>query len=68
MIYPEGSVTMDQSGWQFNVKQDGQTTYEDSGAYRASTSSLTTDVEEVRHTVQLLGSQTKTHITHVTFS
>ena len=29
MIYTDGSVTRDRSGWEFTVKQDGRTVHED---------------------------------------
>ena len=57
VIYTDGSVTRDWSGWGFTVKQDGRTVHEDSGAHRVTTSSLTTEVEAVTHTIQWLASQ-----------
>ena len=39
VIYTDGSVTRDRSGWGFTVKQGGRTVHEDSGAYRVTTSS-----------------------------
>ena len=54
VIYTDGSVTRDQSGWGSTVKQDGMTVHEDSGAHRVTTSSLTM---EVAVTIQWLASQ-----------
>ena len=33
VIYMDGSVTKDRSGWGFTVKQGGRTVHEDSGAH-----------------------------------
>ena len=41
MIYTDGSVTWDQPGWGFQVKQTGMTVHEDSGAQRVMNSTLT---------------------------
>jgi len=38
IVYTDGSVTKDQSGWGFTVKQDATTIHEDSAAYTVSTS------------------------------
>ena len=46
------------------VKQDGRTVHEDSGAHRVTTSSLTTEVEAVTHTIQWLASQRDACIAH----
>ena len=67
VIYIDGSLTRDRSGWGFTVKQGGRTVHEDSGAHRVTTSSLTTKVETVTHTIQWLASQRDAQITHVTF-
>ena len=48
-LYTDSSVTKDQSGWGFTVKQGATTTHEDSAAYTVSTSSLTMEVEAVTH-------------------
>ena len=64
MIYTDGSVTRDRSGWGFTVKQDGRTVHEDSGAHRVTTSSLTMEVEAVTHAIQWLASQRDARITH----
>ena len=47
IVYIEGSVTKDQSGWGFTVKQGAITIHEDSAAYTVSTSSLTMEGEVV---------------------
>ena len=41
VIYTDGSVTGDRSGWGFTVQQGGRTEYEDDGAHRVTTSGLT---------------------------
>ena len=64
VIYTDSSVTRDQSGWGFTVKQDGRTVHEDSGAHRVTTSSLTMEVEAVTHAIQWLASQRDARITH----
>ena len=64
MIYTDGSVTRDRSGWGFTAKQDGRTVHEDSGAHRVTTSSLTMEVEAVTHAIQWLASQRDARITH----
>ena len=64
VIYTDGSVTRDRSGWGFTVKQGGRTVHEDSGAHRVTTSSLTMEVEAVTHAIQWLASQRDARITH----
>ena len=64
VIYTDGSVTRDLSGWGFTVKQGGRTVHEDSGAHRVTTSSLTMEVEAVTHAIQCLASQRDARITH----
>ena len=64
VIYTDGSVTRDRSGWGFTVKQGGRTVHEDSGAHRVTTSSLTIKVEAVTHAIQWLASQRDPRITH----
>ena len=64
VIYTDGSVTRDQSGWGFLVKQGGRTVRKDSGAHRVTTSSLTMEVEAVTHAIQWLASQHDAQITH----
>ena len=48
-MYTDGSVTKDQSGWGFTVKQGMTIIHEDSAANTVSTSSLTMEVEAVTH-------------------
>ena len=43
IVYTDGSVPKDQSGWGFTVKQGATTIHEDSAAYTVSTSSWTMD-------------------------
>ena len=64
VIYTDGSVTRDRSGWGFTVKQGGRTVHEDSGAHRVTTSSLTMEAETVTHAIQWLASQRHAQITH----
>ena len=65
VIYTDGSVTMDRSGWGFTVKQGGRTVHEASGAHRVTTSSLTMEVDAVTRAIQWLASQCDARITHV---
>ena len=64
VIYMDGSVTRDPSGWGFTVKQGGRPVQEDSGAHRVNTSSLTMEVEAVTHAILWLASQRDAQITH----
>ena len=52
VIYTDGSVISDRSGWGFTAKQDGMTVHEDSGAHRITIPSLTMEVEAVTHTIE----------------
>ena len=52
-----GSVTKDQSGWSFTVKQGEATIHEDSAAYTVSTFSLTMEVEAVTHALRWIASR-----------
>ena len=51
VIYTDGSVTRDRSGWGFTVKQGQRAEHEDSGAHRVTISSLTMVVEAVTHAI-----------------
>ena len=64
VIYSDGSVTRDRSGWGITVKQGGRTVHEDCGAHSVTTSSLTMEVEAVAHAIQWLASQRDAQITH----
>ena len=64
LIYTDGSVTRDRSGWGFVVKQGGRTVHEDRGAHRVTTSNLTMEVEATTHAIQWLASQHDTQVTH----
>ena len=57
MYYTDGSVTEDQSGWSFTVKQGATTIHEDSAAYTVSTFSLTMEVEAVTHALRWTASR-----------
>ena len=63
VIYTDGSVPRDLSGWGFTVKQGGRTVHEDGGAHRVTTSSLTMEVEAVTHAIQWLAFLRDPHIT-----
>ena len=64
VIYTDGSVTRDWSGWGFTVKQGGRTVHEDYGAQGVTTSSLTMEVEAVTHAIQRLTSQHDAQVSH----
>ena len=64
VIYTDGSVTRDRSGWGFTVKQGGRTVPEDGGTHRVTNSCLNMEVEPVTHAIQWLASQRDTQITH----
>ena len=63
-MYTDGSVTKDQSGWSFTVKQGATTIHEDSAAYMVSTSSLTMEVEAVTHALRWIASRCDSQTTH----
>ena len=50
-MYSDGTVTKDQSGWGFTVKQGATINCEDGAAYTVSTPSLTTEVQTVTHAI-----------------
>ena len=56
IVYSHGSVTKDQSGWGFTVKQGATAIHEDSAAPTVSTSSLTMEVEAVIHALRWIAS------------
>ena len=64
IVYTDHSVTKDQSGWGFTVKQGSTTNDEDSAAYTVSASSLTMEVETVTHALRWIASRADSHITH----
>ena len=64
VLYTNGSVTKDQLGWVFTVKQDATTIHKDSAAYTVSTFSLTMDVEEVTHVLHWIASRGDSQTTH----
>ena len=57
IVYTDGSVTKDQLGWGFIVKQGATTIHEHSAAYTISTSSLTMEVEAVTHALRWIDSR-----------
>ena len=64
VIYLDGSVARDRSGWWLMVKQGGRTVHEDSGAHRVTTPSLTMEVEAATHAIQWLAFQREAQIKH----
>ena len=46
-MYTDGSVTKDQSGWGFTVKEGATTIHDDIAAFSVTASSLTMEVEAV---------------------
>ena len=66
IVYTDGSVTKDQSGWGFTVKQGATTIHEDSAAYTVSTSSLTMKVEASTHALRWIASRGDSRTTHAT--
>ena len=60
----DGSVTKDQSGWGFTVKQGATTIHEDSAVYTILTSSFTMELEAVTHTLRWIASRGDSQITH----
>ena len=57
IVYTDGLVTKDQSGWGFIVKQGATTIHEDSAVYEVSTSSLTMEMEAVIHAIRWIASR-----------
>ena len=49
LVYTDGSVTKDQSGWDFTVKHGSTTIHENGEAITVSASSFTMEVEAVTH-------------------
>ena len=64
IVYTDGSVTKNQSGWGFTVKQGVTTIHEVSAAYTVSTSSLTTEVEAVTHALRWIASRSDSQTRH----
>ena len=64
IVYTDGSVTKDQTGWGFTIKQGATTIHEDSAAYAVLTSSLTMEVETVTHALRWTASNGDSHTTH----
>ena len=65
-MYTDGSVTKDQLGSCFTVKQDAtKTIHEDSAAYTVSTSTLTMEVEAATHALRWIASRGESdHTSH----
>ena len=63
VLYTDGSVTKDQLGWGFTVKQSA-TTVQDSAAYTVSTFSLTMEVEAVTYALRWIASRGDSQTTH----
>ena len=64
IVYTDGSLTKDKSGWSFTVKQGVTTIHEASAAYMVSTSSLTMEVEAVTHTLCWITPRGDSQATH----
>ena len=64
IVYTDGSVTKDQSGWGFIVKHGATTIHEDNAACTISTSSLTMEVETVTHSLRWIASRSDSRTTH----
>ena len=64
IVYADGSVTKDQSGWRFTVKQGATTIHEDSAAYTVSTSSFTMELEAVTRALHWVASRGDSQTTH----
>ena len=58
VVYTDGSVTTDQSGWGFTVKQGATTIHEDSAAYWAVQAGLLTPLTLARHRLNPLAAFT----------
>ena len=65
IVYTDGSVTKDQSGWGFTVKQGATTIHEHIASYTISTFSLTMEVEAVTHALRWIASRGDTVRPHV---
>ena len=63
-LHRDGSVTKDQSGWGFTVKQGATTIHEDSAAYQVSTCSLTMEMEAATHALRWIASRGDSHTAH----
>ena len=63
-VYTDGSVTKDQSGWGFTVKQGVSTIHKNSAIYTVSTSSLTKEVEAVTHAIHWIASRGDSQTIH----
>ena len=64
MVYSDGLVTKEQSGWGFTVKQGVTTIHVDSAAYAVSTSSLTVEMEAVTHALRWIASRSDSQTRH----
>ena len=64
LVYTDGSVTKDQSGWGFTVKQGLTAIHENSAVYTILTSSFTMELEAVTHTLRWIASRGDCQITH----
>jgi len=65
LVYTGGSVTNDQSGWGYTVKQRATTVHEDSTAYTVSASCLTMEEEAVTHALRRTASRGDSLTTHI---
>ena len=66
-MYTDGSVTKDQSGWGFTVKQGTTTLHEDGAAYTVSTSSFTMGVDADTHALRWIAPRGDSETMHAIF-
>ena len=64
IVYTDGSVTKNQSGWGFTVKQGVTTIHVDSAAYTVSTFSLPMEVEAVTSALRWIASRADSETRH----
>ena len=64
IVDTDGSVTKDQSGWGFTVKQGATIIHEGSAAYTVSTSRLTMEVEAATYALCWIASRGDSQTTH----
>ena len=64
IVYTDGSVTKDQSGWGFTVEQGATTIHEDIAVYAVSTASMRMEEEAVTHALGWIASSVDSWNTH----
>ena len=63
-VYTDGSVSQNQSGWGYTIKQGPRTIHEDSAAYQHRTASMTMEMEAVTHALWWLSTRNDSRRTH----